>query len=194
MTCIPTRLRSERNPHQTAGRQTRDIRDKQEEDKRHHSRLKRAVSVCSRRQNGSGWAPNTRQATPNTMWQCLGRQFGKAWQKIDDDQNDKPRPIKLVLASLRRTERKSSIRQNLRRMKDRGLDRVFIHQDKTPKQLERYVSNWWRNWKKEKRTARKTSWYSQRKDSDQKEKRITGDDTKFKCFGLQQLLAASLWN
>jgi len=55
-------------------------------------------------------------------------------RKTDDDQNDKPRPIKLVLASEEQKEKVLRQAKNLRRMKDRGWDRVFIHQDQTPKQ------------------------------------------------------------
>jgi len=55
-------------------------------------------------------------------------------RKPDDPQNDKPRPVKIVLASEEQKEKVLRQAKNLRGMRDRGWDRVFIHQDLTPKQ------------------------------------------------------------
>ena len=48
-------------------------------------------------------------------------------RKSDDLQNDKPRTVKIVLAS---EQKEKVLRQakNVRGMRDHGWDRVFIHQ------------------------------------------------------------------
>ena len=58
-------------------------------------------------------------------------------KKPDDSQNDKPRPVKIEFASEEQKEKVLRQAKNLRRMRDRGWDRVFIHQDLTPKQREK---------------------------------------------------------
>jgi len=53
------------------------------------------------------------------------------------DSEPKPRPLKLVLASEDQKDKILYRSKNLRGKKDKGLDKVFIHQDLTPKQRER---------------------------------------------------------
>ena len=48
----------------------------------------------------------------------------------------KPRPIKLVVASEEQKDTILRLAKNLRSRKEKGLDRVFIHQDMTPKQRQ----------------------------------------------------------
>lgn len=55
-------------------------------------------------------------------------------KKAEDNSNDKPRPIKLVLASEEQKDVVLRQAKNLKGRKDHGWDRVFIHQDQTPKQ------------------------------------------------------------
>ena len=59
--------------------------------------------------------------------------------KKQDESNpeSKPRPLKLVLASEDQKDKILYRSKNLRGKKDKELDKVFIHQDLTPKQRER---------------------------------------------------------
>lgn len=49
----------------------------------------------------------------------------------------KPRPLKVVLASEDQKERVLRVAKNLKRSGVNGLERVFIHQDLTPKQRQK---------------------------------------------------------
>ena len=65
---------------------------------------------------------------------------GAVWlgRKQDASSADyKPRPLKLVLASEDQKDKILYRSKNLRGKKDKGLDKVFIHQDLTPQQRKR---------------------------------------------------------
>jgi hypothetical protein len=54
----------------------------------------------------------------------------------DDDPTAKPRPIKLVISSEEQKDKIIRLAKNLKRKGDKGLDKIFIHQDLTPSQRE----------------------------------------------------------
>jgi hypothetical protein len=56
--------------------------------------------------------------------------------KKDDTAGVKPRPVKLEVASEEQKEKILRLAKNLRGKKEKGLDKVFIHQDMTPKQRQ----------------------------------------------------------
>jgi hypothetical protein len=56
--------------------------------------------------------------------------------KKNDSVQGKPRPLKVVVASEEQKEIVLRQSKNLRSKKEKGLDKVFIHQDMTPKQRE----------------------------------------------------------
>jgi len=56
--------------------------------------------------------------------------------KRSDIPSAKPRPVKLVVASEEQKDTILRLAKNLRSRKEKGLDRVFIHQDMTPKQRQ----------------------------------------------------------
>jgi len=57
--------------------------------------------------------------------------------KLSEDPVAKPRPIKLVLASEGQKERILKVAKNLRSKVQKKLDKVFIHQDLTPRQRQK---------------------------------------------------------
>ena len=56
--------------------------------------------------------------------------------KITGDK-DKPRPVKLVVASKQQKEKVLSSAKNLKERRDKGFDMVFLHQDLTVKQRKK---------------------------------------------------------
>ena len=64
-------------------------------------------------------------------------QSGLAESKKDSTPEYKPRPLKLVLASEDQKDKILHRSKSLRGKKDKGMDKVFIHQDLTPRQRER---------------------------------------------------------
>lgn len=48
--------------------------------------------------------------------------------------NDKPRPIKLVLENEDQKKKLLKVSKNLKQLKEGGWDKVFVHQDLTPRQ------------------------------------------------------------
>jgi len=57
--------------------------------------------------------------------------------KRSDEPDAKPRPVKLTVASETQKDQVLKQAKNLRKIKEGGMDKVFIHQDLTPRQRQR---------------------------------------------------------